>query len=513
MSKGKLLAICLVWLFIFGIVALAWKLIVTPSREKTAQQAKDQADQNKLDKTSGSSRYDHEIRLALDSFSGYAVFRSQRFREQLAGKRIKLELDDDGANYPQRLQALDQGDVQLAVFTVDALIKASAELGELPATIVALIDETRGADAMVAYQEAVPNVDALNHESTKFVLTPDSPSETLARVVIAHFNLDALSDDPFVRVGSGAAADVFEEYKNSRPDTRQVFVLWEPYVSKILENPKTHTVVDSSRFRGYIVDVLVVNRDYLVKNPEVVADVVESYFRALHAYRDEMFQLVLDDARQLGTPLTDEQAKRLVEGVWWKNTQENYAHLGQLHGGSLQHLEDMIANITNVLLSTGAIAADPTNNQPNRLYYDRILADLKAAEFHPGLDVEKIRDETSELPRLDDTRWDELVPVGTLQVPPLVFARGTSKLTSRSRLVLDDLIGKLVAWPQYYLLIRGNASLQGDLDANTALALARAKSAEAYLIQNGVHENRVRAVGGEPSGTTSVSFVLGQTPY
>jgi hypothetical protein len=429
----------------------------------------------------------------------------------LARKRIKLELIDDGADYPRRLRQLAGGDVQMAAFTVDALIKTSAERGDVPATIVAIIDETRGADAMVAYHDAIPNVDALNDASTKFVLTPDSPSETLARVVIAHFNLDQLPADPFVNATD--AEDVFWRYRKSPPETRQVFVLWEPYVSKILENPNTHVVVDSSRFRGYIVDVIVAGRDYLFKNRDVAADVVEAYFRARYVHRNDMVQLVFDDAAQLETPLTKEQAEHLVNGVWWKNMQENYAHLGQLQGGTLQHLEDMIGNITDVLLATGAISRDPTDNQPNLLYYDRILTDLKSAGFHPGLDVEKIRDETVVLPPLADRQWEELVPVGTLQVPPLVFARGTSRLTTRSRVVLDDLVDKLAAWPQYYLLIRGNASLEGDLEANKALAEARAKAAAEYLTGKGVSEHRVRAVGAEPSGTTSVSFVLGQTPY
>ncbi len=50
----------------------------------------------------------------------------------------------------------------MAAFTVDALIKTTAQSGESspPATIVALIDETRGADAMVAYKSAVKNVEA-----------------------------------------------------------------------------------------------------------------------------------------------------------------------------------------------------------------------------------------------------------------------------------------------------------------------------------------------------------------
>ena len=53
------------------------------------------------------------------------------------------DLVDDGADYSQRIEALQSGEIQLAAFTIDALITASAELGELPATIVALIDETR----------------------------------------------------------------------------------------------------------------------------------------------------------------------------------------------------------------------------------------------------------------------------------------------------------------------------------------------------------------------------------
>ena len=239
MTKGKLLAVCLLWLMVLGIGAAVWKLYLDPAREK-----------QRLDETSADSRYRHHIDFALDSFSGYAVFRSQDFRDELSKKRIKVNLVDDGADYSQRIEALQSGEIQLAAFTIDALIKASAELGELPATIVALIDETRGADAMVAYKKAVPNVDALNDPKTKFVLTPDSPSETLARVVVAHFQLDALESDPFVRAAD--AEDVYKRYRKSDPDTHQAFVLWEPYVSKVLENPNTHVVVDSSRFRRCI---------------------------------------------------------------------------------------------------------------------------------------------------------------------------------------------------------------------------------------------------------------------
>ena len=210
-------------------------MVVSPVRET----ARKSHYREVIDDSSSDSRYSHTVNLALDSFSGYAVLRSDTFADELRAKRIKLNLIDDGADYPARIEALQRGDVQMATFTIDALIQVCADLKELPATIVAIIDETRGADAMVAYKKAVPNVDALNRADTRFVLTPASPSETLARVVMTHFNLKNLSADPFV--AGKDAEDVYRTYRKSQPDTKQVFVLWEPYVSKVLENP-THTL-------------------------------------------------------------------------------------------------------------------------------------------------------------------------------------------------------------------------------------------------------------------------------
>lgn len=316
MSKGKLLAIVCVWLMVFGMGAVAWKYWVQPGRdEERATQSR-----NRLNVGSSNSRYKHRLDFAVDSFSGYAVLRSSAFREELANRAIKLNLRDDGANYRQRLEALRSGEVQMGVFTIDALLKTSAQLGDLPASVVAIIDETRGADAMVGCKTTFQDIDDLNRADVRFVLTSDSPSETLARVVMTHFSLDRLSSDPIVEAAD--AEDVYNRYRASKPDTPQVFVLWEPYVSKVLENPNTHMIVDSSRFHGYIVDVLVVSRDYLAKEREVVQDVVECYYRAAYKHRDDMIDLVLADARTLGQPLSPGQAKRLVDGVWWKNTQE-----------------------------------------------------------------------------------------------------------------------------------------------------------------------------------------------
>jgi outer membrane protein OmpA-like peptidoglycan-associated protein len=62
-------------------------------------------------------------------------------------------------------------------------------------------------------------------------------------------------------------------------------------------------------------------------------------------------------------------------------------------------------------------------------------------------------------------------------------------------------------------MVQGNAGRQGNLEANKALAVARAKAAEEYLIDAGVSASRVRAIAVEPSGQMSVTFKLGEMPY
>ena len=327
MSKGKLLAVCFIWLAAAAAMAGAYRfLIYNPNRDQV------------FENTSSSSNYKHTVGVAVDSFSGYAVLRSPELRKQLAKKKIRLRFEDDGADYAGRLESLRSGKTPMAVFTIDALLKVCAQSGDVPGTIVAIIDETRGADAVVAYKSAVPNIDALNRTDMKFVLTPDSPSETLARVVMSHFQLDNLGNKPFVEANDAEA--VYKSYRKANPNAPQAFVLWEPYVTKVLENPNTHIVADSSKFRGYIVDVLVVNRDYLVKNHDVVREVLGGYFRAAYHYRDAMVPLVLADAKAAGTPLSQKQADNLVRGIWWKNTQENFSHFGSQNSGQTQLLED-----------------------------------------------------------------------------------------------------------------------------------------------------------------------------
>ena len=425
MSKAKVLLASIVWLVVLLIGVLFYRLWWQPSK----QAAQERQEAEIVEATSGTSTYQHSIKLGLDGFSGYALLRSPELSQQLRASGIKLETVDDGANYNQRLAALADGRLQMAAFPIDALLAAGATRKALPATIVGLLDETRGADALLAYKARFPNIDSLNSTETRFVLVGGSPSETLFRVLLHDFQLNEVSTRSIVSVSS--AAEVMKRYQAAQPTGHEVFITWEPFVSQLKMNEAVDVLLDTSRQSGYIVDTLVVSRDFLIKNEAVVRHVLEAYFRVLYSFSetDTLVELIERDAEAIGAPVTRAQAVDLVKGIQWKNTQENFAHFG-LVPAPLPHIEDMIDRIKRVLAETGGLPQDPTAGDASRLFNERALRELHSGGFHPGLSPEEVRGQAP-LVELSDAQWQRLVSVGTLSSPPLIFAPGQVSLMIR----------------------------------------------------------------------------------
>ncbi len=517
--KGCLLA-ALIWLVILGVLAVAAKFFLLPALQERHERKEE--------------GYKHKIRLAADSFSGYCILRSAAMAYELRAQGIKLVVEDDKADYEARMKALRARQFEMAVFTVDSLVLTGAKLGEFPAVIVAVIDESNGADAIVAYKSAVGSLQDLDHPDGRFVLTPQSPSEFLARIVKADFHLPRLPEKWWI--AAEGASDVFRQFRAADKTAKRAYVLWEPYVSKALEIPDAHVLLDSAKIKGYILDVLAAERTFLAENPALVRAVVEAYFRVAYVWAqksDGMKSMVMADAQKTGTEsLTDAQAAKLVQGIEWKNTLENYAYFG-LQGtpaaGGPPPIQESIANIARVLVQTGALPADAILGREHTLFSDQVLKTLLASKFHPGrlanvlkgpglesLPAESVRTR-GPLRALSDAEWESLRAVGQIKVEDISFARGSARLSEEGQRRLDELARKLSAWPEYYLVVEGNARAEGDPEANLQLAQARAKAAADYLIARGVAPTRIRARAVPPSlkegAAQSVSFVLKQLPY
>ncbi len=542
-ADGKRSKIIMVasWLILIGIIGLVYKFVVEPRLR------------GDLVKQTSTQRYAHEIKVAHDSFPGYAILRSLAVKNLLDRQGIKLTFVDDKADYIGRMRALKSGKHQMAVFTIDAYLKAGSAIGEFPGSIVLVIDESKGADAIVAYQRGVPQIPSLSHPRARIVITPDSPSETLARIMINKMSLPSLPAAWAVEA-NGAKA-VYKRLKSADPDEPRAYVVWEPYVTKALAIDGVHLLLDSSKLKGYIVDVLVVQREFLSANSELVTHVVQAYLRANYDYHNQagsarvqstspvnerLLSLIQEDAKQYGDALNRAETLKLVEGIEWRNTMENYAHFGVISGQAARgtdRLEAMIGKIMQVLVSTHSIPADPVSGDYGSLYYEGILRSLHHDNFHPGVltsntgggldDIvigntpvaEEVRGEETLNP-LSTANWDTLAPVAAMKIEPIQFGRGNARILRNSERALRQLAADLKSFPQYYLRVVGHTRQAGDPAANRRLAAQRAAAAAQFLRDLGIAKHRIRAVASSQSATKmqgaaaqSVTFVLLGNPY
>ena len=514
-SKGCVVAV--VWLVILVIAAVAYRFLVTDPNEEQLQSD-----------TGSDSRYTHEVKIQADLFSGYAVMRSEEMKKNLRYDQIRLTMVEDEADYDARLAALEAGDVEMAVFTIDSLLMAGAKLGRFPASIVMVIDETKGADAVLAFDAGVKTVQDLNSPDAGFVLTSSSPSEFLARVVKSNFKLPDLGSDWIIEANGSDA--VLKHMKNAAQSDKRAYVMWEPHVSQAKKLPGAKVLLDSSKIKGLIVDVLVARREYLRDHPEQVRAVVEAYSRAAYHYQNDangFAGLVRSD----DPSLSGDGAKAVVDGIQWKNTLENYAHFGLVSGaaaGDLLTMEDMINNIMDILLKTQALDADPLNGQYTTLYYDRTLSAMQADSFHPAnaLAIDGLGQGTSDLQgvrtnahlgKLSDSQWGSLRAVGDLDVQSIGFRRGSSAISLSSEHELRRIKKMLDNFPSFYLRVVGQARAVGDPDANKRLAESRAQSVGDFLVKEGVSAERMRTEAAPASSTAgtaqSVRFEVGQVPF
>lgn len=522
-SPARILLAAGLWILILGGIGCVVRYVLFPDllREWQARLFSD---------TGSDSAYRIGVRVAADSFSGYALLRAPRLKERLAQEGIRLTVLDDGADYAHRMRALARGDVEMAVFPINSFLQCGAREGTIPATIVYVIDETVGADAMVAHASALPGISALNSPEARIVLTPDSPSEFLARVMLASFHLPRFPASDWMIPAKGAE-DALRQLQESDPSSPRAYVLWEPYVAGALSDPKVHVLLDSAKMKGYIVDVLVARRTFLRDEPEVVRTVIEAYARTVYEHRDTMIDLLLADAKAVGSPVDRPTAERLAQGIEWKNTLENYAHFGLIRDASspVETLDDILLKIGAVLMKTGALQQDPLAGAPHQLLFTRHLEAMRDDAFHPGRDINILDgipatdgDERIRAPRtvrrLTGHEWESLRTVGELRVDPIRFGRGTARLNIQGERVLATLAAHLDSWPSYYLTVIGVAEgSDAQETAALALATARAEAAVASLQKHGVSPDRIRSVartatsGG--SADRAVLFVVGQLPY
>jgi len=477
--------------------------------------------------TSSGVKYDHQVTLCLDSFAGYAPLRSAYFRDRLGDSQIGLTVEDDGADYMARAKNLRSDRCNAAVMTIDADLVTGQSLNEYPevvtpGTIVWVLDQTKGADGIVTFKDVIPNVGALNRSDARIYATADSPSETLARHLKSGMLPELPNNNKWLEP-QGSVDEVVKQIKKADRTMPYAYALWEPELSKAVAQYDMVVIYDSSHAPGIIVDVLVFSRDYMKNHPDKVQKIVEAYAKTLAYYEGSsggMASLIMEDARLINADFDESDASRIASRIQWFNVTENYALFGLLpryEAGGLQSLDQMIDTIADrVLVRTGKLSEHPAKGRTHELYFDAVLRQMKAEQFHPGMGgVGSVRGNT-ELPALNPAEWGQLVVIGDLDATEIQFRRASAELSDQGKRDVSEIADQLRGFPTYYITVIGNTADKGDPDANRQLALQRADAVKAQLTSRGVSGNRVRTIAGDSTNGSAgqkVTFELAQQSY
>lgn len=447
--------------------------------------------------TSDAASTKGKITIGVDSWVGYFPLCSPEMSRRVRAQGYAIRCEDDQADLPKRLKKLADGELDFAVATVDAYVLNGAAL-DFPATVIAVIDESKGGDAIVARRAKIPNLEALKHApGAKIAFTPASPSEHLLKAISAHFDLPQIKQrkGPW-RVEAQGSSDALAKLTKGDVD---VAVLWEPDVSKALGDAGFVKLIGTDDTEKLIVDVLLASRRTVQEKPDAVRMLLSEYFQSLRAYSDQPAKLRADVAASSGLP--EGQVEAMLSGVQFATLNDNGAEWFGVTPSGLPEEEGLVAAINGavgVLVEAGDFARSPLPDQdPYRLTNKQFIAPLYLA-VAADTPAKAIANEglARKFTPLDDGAWQRLKEVGTLKIEPISFARGTAALDEESRAALNTIAEKLSHYPNYRLLIKGHTGLGGEPKANLDLSKKRAEAVFEYFASTyKMDENRIRAVG------------------
>jgi outer membrane protein OmpA-like peptidoglycan-associated protein len=447
-----------------------------------------------VEDTVGSSdaKVKYVIRGAGDDYQGYFFLDSPVMQAEIARRALGINFHNDKGDYAERLEKFSKGEYDFIVLPIGSYLQHGKKYN-YPGVIVSSIADSRGADAILGFSDKLKTgtVKDLNDASLKIVYTGESPSSFLLDLAIVDFDLGNLTrtDEWRKEVASSEAA--FELAKKREGD---VFVMWEPQVSRALrEVPGLKVLFGSDRFSGYITDVVVFRRDFLKNREDDAVAFLESYFTTMRLYKGGDRKKLISDMKAK-TGLQDTEVEEVLKKIDYHDLQTNCMRqfgmkLGTVGDTNYGVLNSIIA-CSNILVKTKKL--DAALDDPYRIINTNILRKVQQnlpADLGNGAGKREFK-------ALSASEWKVLTEIGTLRVEPIGFEQGSADLNEAGLAAVDAIFDLLANnYPDTRVCINGHTGKGENEDANVALSLARSKAVMDRLVQKGLSVNRFQPVG------------------
>lgn len=354
------------------------------------------------------------------------------------------------------------------------------------ARAIMVVDNTQGADAIIARDPAVQSVEDLADK--KVALLQYTPSDGMVIDAIDNSSLSARKKNSikFVYVAAEeGTAGVRAAFEAGHADAA---ALWDPDLSLAVKAvPGAHVIYSTETATNLIYDVIVCDRRYLddPANKGAYQAFVKSWMEGVTAAEadpdnavdalvanEEFFQLL---ARDEGRGFV----KGLFDSLVWTGLEDNARILGM--AGGTNHYERVYKRFDGIYRKAGALA-DPNAPviTPQDSFDYRFIETLLASDASAKQAATRPEFTFTESAR-DQAGGNEAQLTKPITVN---FATGSAELTKRSMQTIDDEMVPLIEnHGSAYFEVSGNTDSTGSTGANQALSERRATAVTGYLTQ------------------------------
>ena len=214
----------------------------------------------------------HKYRIGLGPFVGFGPLYLAKDKGFFKDAGIDAELIVL-TGLAERNSALKAGRIDALAAPVDYFVLSAGN--NLKATIVMAIDESNGADGIVA-NASIKTVADLRGKKVAF--QRGLPSEFFLRALLQQngLSLDDLKTVDMETAQAGAA------FISKQVDAA---VIWDPWLTKAAQEGHGHILASSKDYPNLIVDCLGFNQDVVSRSPQDVQAIVNAVLRAIDYWK------------------------------------------------------------------------------------------------------------------------------------------------------------------------------------------------------------------------------------
>lgn len=433
------------------------------------------------------------LKVSIVSFHGYApalVANGQSLTTRPGsifdkeGLNVEFVIQDD---IPAIATVFEAGTAQCIWRTSDFWAQEQPNLRNAghDGKAVMIVDNTRGADAIIARDPAIRKVEDL--AGKKVALLQFTPSHGMTIDAVDNSSLSARRKQSIEYVFINAEDGLGGVRAALESGSVDAAVLWDPDLSLALRSTKGHVVYSTRTASNLIFDVIVCDQRVLddAQGAAAVQKLVNGWMKGVDAAKADPDGAVdaLVKTEEFFTLLAKDEGKPFVKGLFdnllWTGVADNARILGM--SGGTNHYARVYQRFDQIYRAAGALAnpKSPVIN-PADSFDPRFIRNLYDASTTAQTEAKKTEVFT-------EAAREEAVQAAPAEVTKPVtvnFASGQSGLTKRAERTIDtEMVPFIENNGNAYFEISGNTDSTGNATVNNRLSTARAEAVVDYLVR------------------------------